>query len=217
MKVHLAAITSRQLRVIDQLGSLLSAQGFYLAGGTALALQLGHRKSVDLDWFVAQGLDSPLAFAENMQTEGIKVAVTSMDEGTLHAQIKGVRVSFLRYRYPMLERMVEWKAHACQMASLNDIACMKLVAVAQRGAKKDFIDLYALLSSNNISLASLFDDVQRKYRLGDAGHMLHALTYFADADVEPTPKMLWRVTWHEVKTAIKNAVQAYAREAQLSE
>lgn len=149
MKVYLAAVTSKQLRVIDQLGIHLTAQGFYLAGGTALALQLGH----------------PL---------------------------------------------VQWNAHGCQMAPLSDIACMKLVAIAQRGAKKDFIDLYALLSSKSTSLPKLFDSVQRKYRLGDAGHMLHALTYFADADIEPTPKMLWRVTWPEIKSFIRTAVQTFA-------
>lgn len=211
MKAHLAAVTAKQLRVIDQLGNHLTSQRFYLAGGTALALQLGHRKSVDLDWFVAQGLDTPLALAEKLQSQGIQANVTSIDEGTLHVRISGVRVSFLRYRYPLLEPLVHWQSHECQMASLTDIACMKLVAIAQRGAKKDFIDLYALLSGKNTSLSQLFDSVQRKYRLGDAGHMLHALTYFADADAEPTPKMLWQVTWPEIKSYIRNAVQTYAR------
>jgi hypothetical protein len=217
MKAHLAAITSRQLRVIDQLGKPLSSQGFYLAGGTALALQMGHRKSIDLDWFVPEGLDSPLDFAGRLQAQGIKIDVVSIDDGALHAQISGVRVSFLRYRYPMLNPFIQWRAHGCQLASLNDIACMKLVAIAQRGAKKDFIDLYALLESKSTTLPRLFENVQRKYRLKDTGHMLHALTYFADADAEPTPKMLLRVTWPQIKTAIKRAVQTYARQTQLGE
>jgi hypothetical protein len=216
MKAHVAAVTAKQLRALDQLGPVLSPQGFYLVGGTALALQLGHRKSVDLDWFVAQGLDAPLMLAESLRAQGVALEVASIDAGTLHGTVANVRVSFLRYGYPLLDPLVQWEEHHCVLASVRDIACMKLAAIGQRGAKKDFIDMYALLTSSSTTLPRLFEDTRRKYRLKDVGHMLHALTYFVDADAEPMPKMIWRATWPEVKSVIKNAVQEFARGEGLS-
>lgn len=216
MKAHVATVTPKQLRVLDQLGPVLAKHRFYLAGGTALALQLGHRKSVDLDWFVEKGLDVPLTLAESLRAHGVALEVASIDAGTLHGTVTHVRVSFLRYRYPLLDPLVQWEEHHCALASVRDIACMKLAAIAQRGAKKDFIDLYALLRGGNTTLPRLFADTRRKYRLKDVGHMLHALTYFIDADAEPTPKMIWRATWSEVKSVIKNAVQEFVRDEGLS-
>jgi len=217
MKAHVSTVTAKQLRVLNQLGPILSAQSFYLAGGTALALQHGHRKSVDLDWFVMQGLDSPLTFAQSLQSQGVAMEITSIDAGTLHGIVNDVRVSFLRYKYPLLDPLVQWKKYGCALASGRDIACMKLIAIAQRGAKKDFIDLYALLTRGNTTLPRLFEDARHKFRLRDTGHLLHALTYFVDADAEPTPKMLWKTSWPQIKSVIKNAVQTFARDEGLSD
>src|SRR5437870_361966 len=133
-----------QQRVLRQIGKLLTPREFYLVGGTALAAYLGHRRSVDLDWFTGEPLADPVRLAQEIRDEGVSFVTSRVDRGTLHGTVARVRVSLLEYRYPLLAPLVHWPEFDCRIASLDDIACMKLAAVAQRGAKKDFVDIYAL-------------------------------------------------------------------------
>jgi hypothetical protein len=95
----------------------------------------------------------------------------------------GVRVTFLEYRYPALEPPVEWPELQCLLASLNDLASMKLAAVAQRGAKKDFADIYALGLPHR-PLPEMLRLYAQRYGVADTAHVLYALTYFDEADRE---------------------------------
>jgi hypothetical protein len=122
----------------------MTAQQFYLGGGTALAIHLGHRRSVDFDWFTQEHITDPLRLAQDLNDQGIVFVTRSIERGTLHGSVSGVQVSFLEYRYPLLQPLVAWPMFGCTLASPEDLACMKLSALAQRGAKKDFIDIYAL-------------------------------------------------------------------------
>jgi len=141
------AISDQQKTVLRALGSIAAEHGFYLAGGTAVALQLGHRRSVDLDWFrqTRGPLSDPMQWAQQLRDSGIELTTESIDEATLHASVHGVRVSFLEYRYPLLQSRVFWEEYDTDLASLDDLACMKLSAIAQRGGKKDFLDLSRLV------------------------------------------------------------------------
>jgi hypothetical protein len=181
----------------------------YLAGGTAVALHLDHRRSVDLDWFGQDVIDDPLQLADEIRARGISFNIVSTDAGTLHGIVDGVQVSLLNYRYPPLEPIIECESLACDLASLLDLATMKLAAVEHRGSKKDFIDVYAI-ATERVPLSTMIAAYQRRYSVSDIGRLLCSLTYFDDAEDDPMPAMLWPVGWDQVKASIRQWVTAIA-------
>jgi predicted nucleotidyltransferase component of viral defense system len=189
-----------------RLGPFLAREGFYLGGGTALAVYLGHRKSVDLDWFYPLRLGDPLSWVERIREAGIGLTAIRIDKGTIHAQAHGTHISFFEYRYSLLHPLVRFARGSCNMASMDDLACMKLSAVTQRGSKKDFIDIYALMKKH-ASLGSMLQMYQNKFGVRDIGPVVYALGYFDDAEKERTPTVLWRVTWREMRKEIENALK----------
>src|SRR5271154_4986084 len=102
MRWHREILGLRQQRVLAQVGPWLTRRGFYLAGGTAVALHLGHRRSVDLDWFTAEGIPDPLRLAQELREQGMGFVTGQVAPGTLHGSVRAVRVSLLAYRYPLL-------------------------------------------------------------------------------------------------------------------
>ena len=207
MSWHEAVLNIRQRNVLRRLGPVMTTASFYLVGGTALALQLGHRHSVDLHWFTDRVIPDGMALAHELQTTGVSLTVRRTDRGTLHAVASQVRCSFLEFRYPLLQPLVECEQFDCLVASLDDLACMKLSAMAQRGSKKDFVDLYALVSRHR-PLSELLEVYQRKFAVRDIMHVVLGLCYFGDAEKERMPRMRWKVDW---KT-IRQAVQQWSRE-----
>ena len=199
-----------QQQVLRQVAAFVNQQDFYLGGGTAVAIQLGHRRSVDLDWFTKGEISDPLALASDLQEAGIPFHVTDVEKGTLHGMVRGVRLSFLEYRYPPLFPPVDWPEYRTRLATLEDLACMKLSAVGGRGAKKDFIDIYAL-GTERFSLSQMLTLYQRRYKAGDLGHTIFALTYFDDAEEEAAPEMLWSVGWKEIRSTIEDWVREYVQ------
>ncbi len=196
---HGNVLPTVQREALATLGACARRAGFHLAGGTAVAIHLGHRQSIDLDWFTPSALDEPLALAERLRSEAPGLQTTSIAPGTLQAQILGVRCSFLSYRYPLLRPTASWPEFSCDLASIEDLACMKLSAVAQRGARKDFLDVYAI-GRHGLRLGQMIGLYQEKYGIRDVGHVLAGLSYTDDAEREPMPVMLVPVDWPEVKT-----------------
>ena len=150
MSWHTEVLTNRQTSVLKKLGPIVKELGFYLAGGTAAALHLGHRRSVDLDWFTLKKMEDPLKLAKDLKAGGIELEITGFSSGTLHCMARGVRISLFEYSYPLVSPVVAWDVFGCWIASVEDIACMKLVAIAQRGSKRDFIDIYAIIIIDNL-------------------------------------------------------------------
>ena len=206
MSFHTEILTERQHKALRLLGPRTAPDGFYLAGGTAIALHLGHRRSVDFDWFRAAPLAEPLQLALEIRQAGIPFVTGQVARSTLYGTVYGVRVSFFEFRYPMLDPFLPWTEYGCQLAGLRDLATMKLSAITQRGAKKDFVDLYAL-GRNGFRLAEMLDWYRRKFEIEDISHVLYALVYFDDADREPKPKMLWKTDWKEIKKTITGWVR----------
>jgi hypothetical protein len=196
-----------QRRVLAKLGPLTEARRYYLAGGTGLALQLGHRRSVDFDWFTETALNDPLRLAREIQDDGVPLRVDQTERGTLHGRVSGVRVSFIEYRYPLLTEPLRLPGVPVPLASIEDIACMKLSAVTQRGARKDFVDLHAI--GQRLRLPEMLRLYQKKFGLRDVGPVLMALTYFDDADRERAPQMLHRTEWTDVKATLRRWVKAH--------
>jgi hypothetical protein len=208
LKIHVEVLKPTQSRVLARLGPLMSARSFYLGGGTALALQLGHRRSADFDWFTGQELKDPLRLATEIR-DALPLRVDSTERGTLHATLSRVPVSFIEYRYRLLRPLSESSAPAFRMASLEDIACMKLAAVAQRGSRKDFVDVHAL--GRRIPLARMLALYSKKYGIRDHAHVLAGLSYFDDAERESMPALLRRGSWEEMKREVRRWVVELAR------
>lgn len=173
-----------------------------MAGDTALAIYFGHRHSADLDWFTENPIADPMRLSQEIRDEGISFKTWAIERGTLYGAVSGIRVSFLEYRYPLLRPLGSWPEVGCLMASREDIACMKLSAIAQRGSKKDFVDVYAL-GLKHVPLKEMLQLYQKKFTVQDIVHVLYGLTYFDDADKERTPRMLWEVNWKTVKKTIQ--------------
>ena len=209
MTFHSEAISTEQQKVLQDLGPVISENGFYMGGGTALALHLGHRRSDDFDWFTRETIADPLRLAQHLRDAKLDFVTGEIDRGTLHGTIAGVRVSFLEYRYPLLQSSVRWPKYDISLASLDDLASMKLSAIAQRGAKKDFLDIFALINRHR-PLKELIELYCRKYATDDIAHLLYALVYFDDADRERMPEPLWRLDWKAIKQNIRDSVRDLA-------
>ncbi|MBN2496327.1 MAG: nucleotidyl transferase AbiEii/AbiGii toxin family protein [Deltaproteobacteria bacterium] len=205
---HVEVLDRQQLEVLKSLAPVLTPRAFYLAGGTAVALQLGHRRSIDLDWFSNDRIADPLDLAGELRAAGLSVEVAAVAPNTLHASVSGVRVSFLAYRYPLLRPLSTWTEVGCDLASLQDLACMKLAAVAQRGSRRDFLDI-AAIGKTGTGLADMLEWYKQKYALEDIGHVLVGLCYFDDADREPMPDCLEGTDWEATKAIMRSWVKGY--------
>jgi len=209
-RLHVEVLGQRQRRVLAALGPVLGQRGFYLGGGTGVALHLGHRRSVDLDWFTSERVPDALRLAEDLRAEGVALVTREVAPGTIHGRVRGVRVSLLEYRYPLLEAARVVPPLECPLASLDDLATMKLSAAVQRGSRKDFVDLYAI-GLKHRPLAELLALYRRRFGVKDVGHVLFGLSFFDNADRERMPRMRWRVAWASVKRAIRAWVRGLAR------
>lgn len=191
-----AILPEKQRAVLARVGPAAAERGFYLAGGTAVALRLGHRISVDFDWFTAGPSLDPLALAADLRRPLPELAVEETGPGALHCRLDDVRLTFLRYAYPLLAPLEE--LHGVPVAALADLVCMKLAAAAQRGEKKDFFDIAAICGAE-IPLADALALYRRKFDLPSSGHVLMSLVYFDDAEADPDPRCVCGLTWPEVK------------------
>ena len=168
---------------------------FYLAGGTALALQFGHRRSIDLDWFTPQPFEPGDLLLQLQNSDDI--TISQQTAGTLHIVFKDTRVSFFHYPYPLIEPLAV--LNGVRMAGPVEIGLMKIIAIANRGSRKDFYDLYQIVKRVE-PLQSLFGRLPRKYpRLHySTYHLVRSLGYFAEAEQEPEPMLIQPVSWREV-------------------
>jgi hypothetical protein len=201
---HKSILTDVQKRVLRAVGPFARRAGFYLAGGTAVALRFGHRRSEDFDWF-APALPRPEALLSDLQAQGLPLQDTQIEAGTVISRIEGVKVSFFEYRYPLLDSLDPWPEYDTDVASVRDLGAMKLLAVAQRGSRKDFVDVYELLQ-NGAALPRMLEDFREKFKT-DSISALRGLTYFDDAETEPMPEMLNTVEWPTMKRAVAGAVR----------
>ena len=201
MNFYREGLDADQLLILQRSAAFLAEQGFYLAGGTALGIYYAHRRSADLDWFTTQPINDPLRLAQSLKDTGIALIIDQTAPGTLHGHIGAVRVSFFEFRYPLLQPVNRWPDTGCDLASLDDLACMKLSAIAQRGSKKDFFDIYALVTRHH-PLSEMLSLYRKKFGVSDIAPVLYGLAYFDDADNELDPVLLWDIHWPVVKENI---------------
>ena len=183
----------------------LSAEGFikefYLAGGTAVALFFHHRRSDDLDFFSEKSFRE-VVLIKNLKKIG-RFENLKSEKDTLLGKLDGIKVSFFSLHYKLLETPI--KNRYLRVATPLDLALMKILAISDRGTKRDFIDLY-LLCKHVKSLGELLILFQKKFGRYDFNiqHIIKSLTYFDDADKGEMPEMYIDVEWRAVKSFFSN-------------
>lgn len=174
---------------------------FCLVGGTALALYLGHRISVDIDLFTLEDFSSDELLA-NLSTDYKTTEPLVKTKNSLLVELEGIRTDLIKFNYPFQKVIVK---DDIRLLSMEDIAPMKLDAITGRGKKKDFFDLFFLLQQ--FSLSEMLDLYQQKYHHSTIFHVIKSLTWFEDAETDPAPIVLDKtITWQTVKNKISKAV-----------
>jgi hypothetical protein len=186
--------------VLRSVSRTLSDTDFFLAGGTALALLEGHRISIDLDLFSAT-FEDPEYLLLTVERALPNAVATLIAPRTLYLDIDGTSVSMMGYEYPPLAPVLRTEPDLLPLASRDDIAAMKLAAIASRGSRKDFVDLWWLVTRHR-SLPEYLGLFSEKFRARDVGHVVRALTFFDDADLEPPLRYLAEIDWDRVKRDI---------------
>jgi predicted nucleotidyltransferase component of viral defense system len=188
------AVRPADLEILEALSGIIGPS-FYLAGGTALSLLLGHRYSYDLDFFSPQPFRNDLLRREAEALGTFEVFADS--RGTLEGRIGETRVTFLEYRYPLMQPTSD--LGAAKVASIRDIAAMKLSALSSRGSRKDFMDLFFIKDFMD------WPEILRVFRAKFAGsgydlvHVVKSLAWFEEAEKEPMPVMIKECSWEGVK------------------
>lgn len=201
--------TQRAFLSCVELG-LLSRDGWYLAGGTALALQVGHRVSVDLDFFTNEKDFDATQIEKELLEQGEWVT-TLREKGTLYGLFQGAKMSFIAYPsfHPSDEGV---QCRSVRLLTPKDIAAMKIMAVSQRGKKRDFVDLY-WLAQHGVSLEDALLGALEQYgnRHHSLPHFLKSLVYFADAVDDPMPEIFFQADWKTVKNYFETTVPLLAK------
>ncbi|MDI6767924.1 MAG: nucleotidyl transferase AbiEii/AbiGii toxin family protein [Bacteroidota bacterium] len=200
-------ISKEMIEVVNELQPHLSE--FYLAGGTGLALQLRHRRSIDLDFFSFKGFE-----AEELlrKIKPDKLLIVRTD--TIHCEKSSVKLSFIYYSIPLIYKPAIWRG--LQVADWRDITAEKMKAISQRCSKKDFYDLFAVIKLK-AEISSVCNDFKKKFSSTQINlyHVLKSLVFFDDADSEPMPNILisdeaWR--WENVKSFFTMNVHQFEME-----
>ncbi len=196
--LSLRTIEPHTLELLRHLCRLPELEGTRLVGGTALALQYGHRISVDLDFFGS--FDKDLDFEALCRQVG-KTEMLSQSKIIKVLKIDGIKVDFVEYsNHPWIdEPIIE---DGIRMASPHDIAAMKVLAIDGRGTRKDFVDMYYLLQ--HFTMPEILQLYEQKFPAASRFRAMMCMTYFVDAEKAEMPRMLIdNVSWEDMKEHIR--------------
>jgi len=201
--LHLETIAPNTLTLLKRIQSLSEFSNTRLVGGTSLALQLGHRISIDLDLFGDWTEDADLYAA--LKQIGMARKSSGTPNGKLQFfYVNDVKVDCVDYSdYPWLDPPVE--EAGVRLASVRDIGAMKINAITNRGTRKDFVDLAFLLQ--HYAISEIFDWYKRKYPDASVALALRSMAYFVDAETMPLPRLLQPFDWEEAKDSIRASVR----------
>lgn len=199
--LHTKAIEPGTLGVILKLQSKPYMQNFLLVGGTALALQLGHRTSTDIDLFFNASFDTTILRKE-LEID-FECEIKSVYRFALFLYVEGIKTDIVFQKSKLLFPPII--IDAVKMASLPDLAAMKLMAITNRGKLRDFVDIYILLQ--HFSLQEMLDFWSEKFSNNNYELVLRSLTYFDDATKESNLKWFFPFNWNKIKKSIIQSVQ----------
>lgn len=205
-------IDENRKNILKKVTENISINKYYMAGGTALALQTGTRESFDFDFFVQEKFDTKILSDELEKLGNLKVTYISND--TLHCVLDDVKLTFMYFPNLLIKELVRVEEYKnLYLASVIDIATMKLIAISQRGTKKDFFDLYNVCQKYNYSLKTFFSLLEVKYSKEKLNyfHILKSIVYFEDADDEILPKTYIDYNWEDIKNFYKTQFEIVSK------
>jgi predicted nucleotidyltransferase component of viral defense system len=200
------AVPPATLELLKRISAFKELESFGLGGGTSIALRLGHRLSVDLDFFTCTEFETSQLF--QLITKEFSSAELLFEKNqTMLFTIDDVKTDFVLYPFP-------WSSpfdsiEGIRLLSINDIIPMKLQAVSNRNAKKDYWDIAVLLKQ--YSLDEMLNMFKIKFPQIDTGFIIHNLTDFEKADTELDPDSYNSITWDEIKLQLTNEVRNYTK------
>ncbi len=174
--MYLEVLKSKQKEVFK---GLKYFSEFYLVGGTALALQIGHRFSEDFDFFIDQDLSKNLIRKIRRVFKKSEIKISLRGSEQINVSVDTVKMNFVKYKYPLIFKLS--KFNGFKIASISEIALMKAITLGGRASVKDYVDLYFILKERLISLNSIIKNCQKKYE-GEFNDrlFLEQLVYFED-------------------------------------
>jgi len=196
--LYYTSIDTKTLELLKKLQKLDIFSGLRLVGGTALALQYGHRKSIDIDLFGKINADD-IEILDNLNKIG-NVNTISLTNYIKIFTIDDIKLDIVNYPYKWLEPAI--KEDQIRLASDKDIAAMKLSAITNRGSKKDFVDIFFLMK--HYTLKEMLQFYEQKYNDGSVFLVFKSLVYFDDAENDELPEMLIKEDWEDIKKHIIN-------------
>lgn len=201
--LYTSTVEPHTLELLNRLMADEALYHFNLVGGTALSLQIGHRKSIDLDLFTHTDF-SVEHLLTHLIDEGYQPSVLHNFKQTLIVEIEGVKLDFIRFRYPFAQPIQV--IDTIRVASIQDIACMKIDAIAGLGRQKDFCDLYFLL--DRFSLQDMMNWYEQMFQHSTLFHVYKSLTWFEDADLDAGLYVFdKKYNWEKAKKKILKAVE----------
>ncbi len=202
------AVPPATLELLKNISGLTPLNSFGLGGGTSIALRLGHRLSVDLDFFTNIEFETRSLF--QLITKNFPSAELLFEKNqTMLFSINEVKVDFVLYPYPWLQHFDT--IDGIKLLNTDDIIPMKLQAASNRNAKKDYWDIAALL--DQYSLEEMLKLFKQKFPQIDTGFIIHSLTDFEKADTELDPDTLIKINWSEIKSRLTKEVIRYTQES----
>jgi len=190
------AVSQDTQKFLALLSKVTAVKNAYLAGGTACALRIGHRYSFDLDFFTGKKFRTKAVLKALSKIKFFTPGRTAW--GTVLGKFKSVKFSLFYYEYPLLAPPEIYKG--IQIVSLKDIAAMKIAAIADRGTKRDFVDMF-FMGQEGISIEDAVESYGKKYRnlSSTLPHILKSIAYFDDAEKDEMPEMLKKISWKKIK------------------
>ncbi|MCB9226861.1 MAG: nucleotidyl transferase AbiEii/AbiGii toxin family protein [Chitinophagales bacterium] len=197
----------KTFELLKRIQSIEKLNNFYLAGGTALSLYYGHRISIDLDFFTHTNFNTEeVILALNNAFINDDITIINEDTNSILLSINNVKIDILAHQYPLVVTNNNVNDNI-RIYAKEDIIAMKLNALANRGTKKDFFDIYEVLQE--FSLQEILDFFKKKYPNKDYYYILRSLAYFNDAELNKEPMMIKKYTWSDVKNFISNQVRNF--------
>lgn len=213
--MHWNIIDNDRYKLLKDITEKVSLERYYMIGGTALSLQLGLRYSYDFDFCVSDLFNNEILLQELKKIGTVEINQNRV--GTCDVILNGVQVSFFYYPNPLIYDLIETQEiPRLKIASIMDIAVMKIVAIGGRGAKKDFFDLYNIISTTDIETGDLAKGLVKKYGKDvNYANIIMGLSYFEDAEQEILPKTFVEYDWNNIKNFFLKFQEEFQKEVEL--
>jgi len=201
--MHLEVITLKAKKIFEKLNNF---SDFYLAGGTALALQLGHRTSIDFDLFWKKEIPKDLLFKIEKIFKNSKIEVIVNHPEQLTIKIKGINLTFAKYPFPVISKFIFFEG--IKILPALEIAAMKAYALGRRATFKDYVDLYFVIKEKIATLEEIIKLCQKKYKKEfDQRLFLEQLIYLKDIEKMEIQFLKKKVTEREIEKFFEKEIK----------